>query len=795
MDRLNPPNELQLTHGNVSENWRIFKRAFNIYTIASGLDEKSAKIQSSTLLHIIGHEAIELLNTFKWDACDKNCDSKNDFHSVSCMLGKFDSYFSPKKNVTIERHIFFTRNQSEGEQFDVFLTDLKLKAKTCEFENLKDSLIKDKIVSGIRDDQVRSRLLRENELTLKRAEEICRAAELSELQLKLIKSDEDSICSVNASNTKHDQPQFKNSSMSCTYCGLRHQPRRCPAYGKLCNNCGRKNHFKSVCRSSTAHVKNVTTEKNENETNEFFVANVANESESVENSKEWTSAINIQGRQITFTLDTGAQVNIIPYNLFRRLKKTYLQTSQAHLTSYCGQKLNVVGKAQLKCRTQKCERVLEFQVIDARAKPILGLNGCESLNLVQRIDIVENDEILSSFSDVFEGLGCMKDSYKIKIDPTVPPVIHPSRKVPAALRNSLLKELERMEREKVIEKVDYPTDWVNSLVIVEKNNGDLRLCLDPRDLNKAIKREHYPLPTIEEIVSRQSGNEIFSILDANSAFWQIQLDPESSALTTFNTPFGRYKFLRLPFGLNSSAEVFAKRFHQAFESVPGVETYMDEMLISGRDIEEHDERLRRVLEAAREKGIKLKPSKCHLRVREVTFVGHVISKAGLKADSSKVDAILQMPEPSNRKELERFMGMINYLGKFIPNLSAVTSPLRDLLKKENDWQWSHEHCSAVKDLKRLITQAPVLGFFNVDQPVVLSVDASLQGLGAVLIQNNKPIAYASRSLSDCETRYAQIEKELLAVVFAVEHFHYYVYGRSVTVETDHKPLLSIIKKP
>ena len=129
MDRLNPPSELQLTQGNVSENWRIFKQAFEIYTIASGLDGKSEKVQSSTLKHIIGHDAVDLMNTFKWDACDKECDSKTDFHLVSCILKQFDAYFHPKKNVTVERHIFFSRNQSEGEQFDVFLTDLNILAR------------------------------------------------------------------------------------------------------------------------------------------------------------------------------------------------------------------------------------------------------------------------------------------------------------------------------------------------------------------------------------------------------------------------------------------------------------------------------------------------------------------------------------------------------------------------------------------------------------------------------------------------------------------------------------------
>ena len=154
-----------------------------------------------------------------------------------------------------------------------------------------------------------------------------------------------------------------------------------------------------------------------------------------------------------------------------------------------------------------------------------------------------------------------------------------------------------------------------------------------------------------------------------------------------------------------------------------------------------------------------------------------------------------MPYPSSRKDLERFLGMINYLGKFIQNLSDITAPLRELLKQDNEWVWLEHHQRAVDELKNLITSAPVLAFYDVSQPVKVSVDASQEGLGAVLIQNERPVAYASRSLTDCEKRYAQIEKEMLAVVFGVEHFHYYVYGRQVTVESDHKPLEAIVKKP
>ena len=804
-DRLNPPESLQL-QGNVADNWKRFKQAFLIYQAASGLDSKNRKVQSMTLLHIIGTEALDIYNTFHWaaDECNdfQHCNAAADFHVVDCILKKFDTYCAPKKNITIERHIFFSRNQNEGETFDVFVTDLKLKAKSCEFGELKEALIKDRIVGGVHSDHLRTRLLREADLTLTKAQDICRAAEASEAQVKIMKDDVHVVNAVKAKSNKEtaadkDTPP---TIKQCFYCGKSHQQRKCPAYGQTCKKCGKKNHFSAVCKSSS--VKMVAKaacsqstpdieDATENEDIEFFVSSIDQASSS---SKEWTIVVNVHGHRITFTLDTGAQVNILPYSLFRKLKNTKLQKSRAHLTTYNGECLHVKGQSQLTCMTSDKEHLVEFQIVDTRSKPILGLPSCEALNLIQRVDVIE-DETLSAYADVFKGLGNMKDEYTIRIDSTVSPVVHAARKVPAALRDDLQKELQHMEKERVIEKVDHPTDWVNSLVIVQKKGGGLRLCLDPRDLNRAVRREHYQLPTIEEIASRQSGNKVFSVLDANSAFWQIRLNQNSSDLTCFNTPFGRYKFLRLPFDLNSSAEVFAKRFHQAFENIPGVETYMDEMLIGGRTNQEHDWRLTKVLETAREAGIKLKPSKCSLRVNEVKFIGHTITQNGLKPDDCKIQAIQDMPSPSSRKELERFLGMVNYLGKFIPNLSDVTAPLRDLLKQDIVWQWLPQHENALLNLKKLVTQAPVLAFYDANKPVLLSVDASQDGLGAVLIQDGRPVAYASRSLTDCEKRYANIEKEMLAVVFGVEHYHYYVYGRPVTIESDHKPLESIIKKP
>ena len=265
---------------------------------------------------------------------------------------------------------------------------------------------------------------------------------------------------------------------------------------------------------------------------------------------------------------------------------------------------------------------------------------------------------------------------------------HPSpRKVPFTLLPKLKQELERMEQLGAIEEVDQPTEWVNSIVIVEKPNGNLRICLDPKDLNRAVKREHFQLPTAAEITSKLTGAKVFSKLDAKDGFWHVKLDHPSSLLITFNTPFGRFKFNRVPFGLNSSNEVFQKKMQFAFEGIEGEEVIYDDLLVWGKDEESHDKALRNVLERAREKGIKLKNQKCEIKIPEVVYIGDKITKDGIKRDESKIEAILNLPSPQNKKDVERLLGMVTYLSKFIPNMSTLTEPLRVLLKQEVHWHW------------------------------------------------------------------------------------------------------------
>ena len=292
-------------------------------------------------------------------------------------------------------------------------------------------------------------------------------------------------------------------------------------------------------------------------------------------------------------------------------------------------------------------------------------------------------EMLDNCQDVFNGLGLVSGEYHIELRDDAKPTIHPPRKIPLSLTPKLKETLERLTTMGVVTKVDKATDWVNSLVIVEKKDGSLRLCLDPRDLNKSIKREHYKPPTAETISSKLSGKRLFTVIDMSNCYWHKKLDEESSYLCTFNTPFGRYKFNRMPFGICVASNVAQRMVDDNYSDIPGVLAVHDDIIIAGKDTAEHDIALKQVLERARERNIKFNRSKVQLRVNQVKYLGDIVTTDGFKPDHDKIKAIIiiDMPEPQNKQDLQRLLGMVNYLSQYIPNMSEITSPLRALLKK------------------------------------------------------------------------------------------------------------------
>ena len=402
---------------------------------------------------------------------------------------------------------------------------------------------------------------------------------------------------------------------------------------------------------------------------------------------------------------------------------------------------------------------------------------------------------------MFQGTEKLKGQYKLEIEENAKPVVHAPRRVPVALKGKLKRELEQLQSLGIIEKVIEPTPWVSSLVIVQKPNGQIRVCLDPKDLNKVLKRSHYPSPTVENILPELTRAKVFSTVDAKNGFWHVELNDDSSCLTRFNSPFGRFCRRRLPFGLCSAPEEFQRRLNHALDGLTGVLTIHDDILIfgEGSTVEEartdHDSNFHSLMRRCREQNIKLNQDKVNLRRKEVPFMGHVISEKGLQADPAKVKAVLEMPTPTDVASVRRFIGFTNYLSKFLPRLSDALEPLHKLSSPDVEWFWTDIHDSAFRQHKLLVTKAPVLKFFDSTESLTLQCDASDKGLGAILLQKGQPLAYVSRVLTDAESRYAQIEKEPLAVVYGLETFHTYTYGREVFAESDDKPLEAIFKKP
>ncbi|KAL9960046.1 hypothetical protein ACROYT_G033443 [Oculina patagonica] len=521
--------------------------------------------------------------------------------------------------------------------------------------------------------------------------------------------------------------------------------------------------------------------------------------------REIYCTMEINGKQVEIKIDTGAKCNVITLDLFKRICRNEKidHTKAVQLVAYGRDTLATLGTVKFEVHTRSISRSLEFHVIDKPVTPLLGLTDSLSLNLIQLHSEVHEVEaadafraaILEDYKDLFEGdLGNLPVVYKMRLDPNATPVVRPSRRIPLAMEESVRNELDRMVKIGAIVPVSEPTEWVSQMVAAKKKDGSIRICIDPRDLNKALRRPHHPMRTVEDVASRMPNATVFSTLDARSGFWQIKLDYQSSLLTTFSTPFGRYRFLRMPFGLTSASEVFQRAMEELFAGYPCA-IIVDDLLVWGEGTADHDVNLKKVLQRAREVDMKLCSKKCKFRLDQVSYVGHQFTKGGLKPDEAKVTAIREMPTPNDPEALRRFLGMANYLHKFISNFSKKTAPLRELLRNDTHWSWEQVQQRAFEALKEDISQPPVLRYFDPSKSVTLSVDASKSGLGAAYLQDGCPVAYASRALTEAETRYAQIEKELLAATFACKKFHDFIYGRQATIETDHKPLTAIVNKP
>lgn len=798
---------------NPAEAWADWRKSFEIFETAVKYHKEDDDTRIALLLSVIGKSSYKDYLTFTFPPLAEGAS-----RTVKEVLDKFDEHYRPYKNVTLATYVFNNISQRADQNLDSFVTELKLQADQCDFGFAYDRNVRDRLIHGLRDNGLRERLLREPDLSLRVAVEICKSSELSKLHSRAMCSSSAVPAQVDAvdrvKKKRSFDPKAKTNSIfqpkqtrqppkhrTCSRCGSRHQPRQCPAYGKTCNNCGMENHFATVCRQPKRRQVSAIDSTN---ADVVYIGSLSTAS-----SGDWIQEVAVNNLPVAFKLDTGAQVNVLPVSLLERIQDPPTpRATPVHVCTYTGDSLPVAGECMLRCVLYGKCYLLKFMIVDIDVQPVLGATACTELNLIQRVNrsidpgvgvnslhtISDLNNLISEFDDVFEGHGRLPGKYKITLHQDATPIIASARKIPLALEESVRSELLRMENIGVIEKVTKPTDWVNPIVIVPKKDNSIRLCLDPRHLNKYIKRQHYRIPSQDQLLSKLEGSRFFTLLDAKSAFHQIQLDDQSADLCTFITPFGRYRFKVLPFGLSTAPEVFQMAMDKIFEDFPDINPYFDDVILHSTSMKDHYDKLKTVLQIARRSGLKFNKDKMQIAVSRVKYLGHIVSSTGLSPDPVKIEAIAAFPTPSNRQDLMRFLGMSTYLMKFVPQFSQETSTLRNLLKKDTSWVWDSQCDQAFCRVKQLLQTKPVLQFFNKDKPVVLSVDASSYGLGGVLLQSDKPVAYTSATLTDAQSRYSQIEKELLAIVHACEHFHFYVYGRHIEIQTDHKPLLGLIHK-
>ena len=771
---------------DLDNEWKHFKKQVQLL-FDGPLKQNSLAEQSSYIKIWISEEGRKILSVL--NISNESMNNPNDLLEA---LGKF---CESKKSNLYARCKFQTRKQEENETVDHYINDLCSMVKLCDYKE-PEQMMRDRIVMGIKDKDVQARLLKFGDtLTLYKAIDETKNYESEETSEKLMNEDNVNKPMINAQEYFHKAQIIGTRYVTLIFMQILILFQWSMGYAMKWMQITRQSFKVRINKSS----KETHTECMKKETYIFSIDEDGEKPDTV------YATLNIGCTdKIKFKIDTGAQVNVIPAVVYEKLTNPPpLSKARHRLVSYTGQQLTVKGAIYLQCSYKNKAVKSEFIIAEGcQSQPILSLKTSLELNLIQLTLSLENPQIhltketvISEYKDIFSGFGGLDGTVKIQLKENAVPVIHAPRRVPYALKDRVKAELDKMEEMKVIEKVDEPTDWVNSLVIAEKPNGKLRLCLDPKDLNEAIKRPHYTTKTLEEALAEMPNAKYFSKLDAQSGYWQLKLDEKSSYLTTFNSPHGRYKFNRLPFGLVCAQDYFQMKMDEIFEDIPGVTPLVDDVLISGSTREEHDRTLRKALERAKERNLKLNPDKLTVGVQEVEYFGHLVTSEGLKPDPAKVKAIIDMPPPKDKKELHTILGMITYLAKFAPSLSEMTKPMRDILKEEFEFVWEKPQQDAFDKVKLMISNTPVLTFFDPKKELVLEVDASKHGLGAAIYNDGKPIAFASKALNATEQNYAQIEKQLYAILFGCVRFHQYVYGRKTKNHSDHKPYEFIMTKP
>ena len=679
------------------------------------------------------------------------------------LIDAMQAHLKPKPLTIAERFKFNRRKQQEGESIAQFLAGLRKLAETCNFGAKLDEQLRDRMVEGLRSESIQKRLLAEGDITMKKAYEIATSMETASREASGMHAPTIGTATGIAATVKHvahvapqSQSQRKPPCYRCEKSG--HSPDQCYYKKLICRVCGKKGHIARACKNTTDGVTrkpvNFKGKRQFKGHKAHYIDEAAADSResspgsdspmfnirTVRGNSELSIRIDVKvnGVPIVMELDTGAAYSIISKEIWERSLPTLtLAEVDLSLATYTGERLKVLGQVCVQVEYEGQRASLPLIVVDGHGPSLFGRNWLSKIRLnwmsIKQVS-TELEHLLRKYGDVFNNelgtLNGIKATLVVRENAT--PKFFKPRSVPYAIRGAIERDLERLESLGVIEKVNY-SDWAAPIVPVPKADGSVRICRDYKvTVNPVLKIDQFPVPKPEDLFASLTGGKKFTKLDLSNAYQQVLLDPESQKYVTINTHKGLYRYNRLPFGVANAPAIFQQTMEKILQGLPMVVVYIDDILITGRTNEEHLANLEKVLQRLQQYGLRLKQEKCSFLQPSVEYLGYIIDAEGLHATPDKVNAIVNAPQPENVQELRSFLGLVNYYGKFIRNLSTLAQPLNNLLRHSTKWNWSKACENAFQQLKQKLASADVLVHYDTNLPLKLACDASAYGVGAVI---------------------------------------------------------------
>lgn len=827
----------QLQAYDEKQSWEDYVEIMEHYFSANGINDD--KMRVSIFCSTVGVSTYRLAKSLCLPRKPQDCK----FEEIIRHLNK---HYEPRPTEATESLKFGKRDRKQGETIQVYVAELRKIAEHCNFGTFMERALRDRLLTGCNDIGMQRELLKipNDKFSFKKALEVCESIESTSRNLKEIASASSNASSMSSEtssvhkvNPKHmgrdnkggnprdRQPRERDTAQGqggkymntpqagtshCWRCGKTdHGPQNCYYRNQKCYQCKKKGHAKAVCKQKSVNQvdgRRDCDSSGEDYDEEDFMNLVNHISSKV---PPLMTNVLINGSEVNVELDTGCPLTILNQSSAQKVLGNLTLKPLGHkLKSYTGHDLDVQGSTQVQIAYKGRECTAQVVVVKGpRQTNLLGRDVMTSLSMITIKQVSEGGsspelgEMLANHKDVFKDeLGTLNGTKaKILVDSDAQPKFFKPRSLPYAMRPKVDEELDRLLKEKVIEPVTF-SDWAAPIVPVLKPDGTVRVCGDFKvTVNQASKLEQYPLPTLEDLRWKLAGGEKFTKLDLSHAYFQLMLDEESKKYTTINTHRGMFQYNRLPFGISSAPAIFQRTIESLLQGIENTAVYIDDIILTGKTDMEHLRTLDQVLERLSKAGVRLKESKCYFMAEEVTYLGHRIDKEGIHPVPDKVKAIANARRPENVTELKSFLGLLNYYGNFLPDLATRLAPLHKLLRKEQKWMWGKAQEESFQSVKELILSADVLAPYDPTKELYLQCDASPYGVGAVLSVKDsdgteRPVGFASRSLTDAEKNYSQLDREGLAVIFGLKKFHKYVFGRPFTILTDHKPLITLFNE-